>query len=71
MYSFNTLFTETNPSRLISESIKTLEIQTSMFFNLLAILFHHAFIFSYLLKKSYCRTCDTLKIPTNEAKAEN
>ena len=33
-YSFNTLFTETNSSWLIYESIKPLELKTSMVFNL-------------------------------------
>ena len=34
LYSLNTLFTETNSLRLIDESIKALEVMTSMVFNL-------------------------------------
>ena len=34
LYSVNTLFTETNSSRLIYKSIKALEIKTSIVFNL-------------------------------------
>ena len=34
LYCFRTLFIKTNSSWLITESIKTLEIKTSMLFNL-------------------------------------
>ena len=45
MYSSNTLIIEANPWRLISETIKALEIQTSM-------LFYHFVMFFLLLKKA-------------------
>ena len=42
-----------------------------MLFSLLTILFYHAFFFFLLLKKSYCRTYDTLRIPNNKVKAKS
>ena len=47
MYSSNTLIIEANPWRPISETIKALEIQTSMLFTILL-----CFFFYYLLKRA-------------------
>ena len=44
LYCLNTLFPETNSSWLLSESIKDLEIETSMLFNLV---FANNTVFSY------------------------
>ena len=63
IYSFNTLFTGTSSSRLTSESIKALEIPTSMLFNLVFVnnTILLCFVLFLLAEKPYCRTFDTHK----------
>ena len=62
------MLTETNASWLISETIKALEIKTSMIFNsgFAKILFYHVFFFFFLIVDLYFSiTGVTAQINTN------